>query len=613
MKQRFLLTLSLVCVILLSTLLLQTVASHTAATELVTQKLTDSDATVYDIADNDDPIVATGSKGVHILWSEYINYPNPPDYNPDIDLFYAQLPMNVVRQLKATSGPVSAMRMAVDSANHAHIVWGEDTKTSEGYDLFYWTDGMSTPQNISDSALSEGNIGNVLIVVDANDLPYVLWAEATNTSSFNPAVFYWTEGSSTTKLSVGGLTMGTFTVTDVDGLAVKNGVVHALWQDIDTSTSGGPEPFYWNSTTQTVVNLRNGLSGSEGFVSDYFLGENGIFYVLWYDDVSGTYDYRLWDSASGQNQLIVNSASGYTTQLLSDGVGNAHVLWKGGNTTYHWDSVNKTSSAVGDGGAPPLTYMNGSDGKTGDYIHVVWAAEDANWPTHQTDLFYWRSDMAQPINVTDHTQPSASAANIRFLVDETDVAHVLWSEGSATYYNSADDLTTVLTGAISAASGKRMAMPPLEGPYELGDVMTARAGEAYVMLENDTTTPFRVWLSATGTYSDVTAVYPPASPSIGMIWLDSNGQIHTAWEDNSPAGEGSNLHYWNGDTGSQDLTDNANTDGDIDSDNGNVFGAADKSGRVYLAWTEYFDGETDMYAAYEPVQYKYVYLPVVIK
>ncbi|MEJ2749853.1 MAG: hypothetical protein P8183_18380, partial [Anaerolineae bacterium] len=407
---------------------------------------------------------------------------------------------------------------------------------------------------------------------------------------------------------------GGFNVTNAIGLATKNGVVHALWQDIDTSTSGGAEPFYWNSNTKTVVNLRNGVSGDEGSVYDYFLGENGIFYVLWQDDLGSptyTWDYRLWDSANGQNQLIVNSSNGQPTQLLSDGAGNAHVLWKDSSTTYHWDSVDQTSLAVGNGAAPPLAYMNAADGKTGDHIHIVWAEEDTNWPTHQTDLFYWRSDMTSAINVTDHGQPAADVENVRLLIDETDVAHVLWFEGAPAYYNSADDMTTILTGTLSSVSGRRMAMPPLDGPAEFGDVMTARAGEAYVLLGNDATTPYRVWQSAADTYTGITAVYGSTTPGSRMIWLDSSDQVHVAWEDNSLTGEGTNLHYWNATSGSQDLTDNDQTDQDIVPQE--TFGIADASGNVYLSWPEFFDGETDLYAASKPVQYEYIYLPVVLK
>ncbi|MEJ2747484.1 MAG: hypothetical protein P8183_06200, partial [Anaerolineae bacterium] len=148
MKPRFLLAISLICTILFSTVLLQAVAgqaAQAASDGLTTQKLTDPSATVYDAQES---MIAAGSGNAHIIWTEYISYPTPPDYDPDIDLFYAQLPANEIKQLKATSGKVSNSHMAVDSNDQVHIVWAEDTKTSEGSDLFYWTTGMATPQDI---------------------------------------------------------------------------------------------------------------------------------------------------------------------------------------------------------------------------------------------------------------------------------------------------------------------------------------------------------------------------------------------------------------------------------------------------------------------------------
>ena len=614
MIKRFSLTAGLLCLFLLSTAYLSARPGQITSSGLITHRLSDLNTSVYDVYE---PTILAGQNSAHVIWTENITYPSPPNWDSNTDLFYAQLPLGQVKHLSAAPGQVSVSEVTLDSNDNAYVVWEDDTNTSEGSDLYYWKTGMTSPQNLSDHDQTEGDIGDYLLTaVDNNDKLHILWAEATTIGPFGPAIFYWVEGGSIQKIDAVGLSSGSFNVTEVISLDTINGVAHLLWRNIDMGTPGGIEPFYWNSNTQTVSRLRpSGQTDyAEGRVHQSFLSENGTFYVLWYDDFEApTFltEWNLWDSVSGQNHFIGNSANITSfPKLVQDGNGNAHLLWTESSAVYHWDSLNQTNEVVKQGNMPSVTR-----GQAGNHIHLAWVAEDSNWPGHLGDVFYLRTNMSQPVNVTDHTEAAAGASDIELLVDETDTAHIFWSEDNYSYYNSTDDVTKIISGTISLEPSYSWPISSQDNVIEFGDFYATSSGIAYMLFASDstnTTTPYFVWQSDTNGLTPVTAIYGPTDPSSSrMIWLDSANQVHVAWEDDGLAGERTNLHYWNMTAGSHDLTDNDNTDGDIDTNMSTAFGAADASGHVYLAWPEYFDGETDMFAAAMPL--KHIYLPAVLK
>lgn len=577
---------------------------------LQTQRLTDRDNSLYYVLS--EPATAAGKNSVHVAWHEF-TFVDPPD-TFDPGLFYTRLPSGQVKQLSESAGNASEheVKMVLDSNDNAHLIWSEDTESSEGWDLFYWKSGMATSLRLSDHTQSNGDIGGYFIVLDNNNRPHVLWAEGTVTVWAAPRVFYWTEGSNVTELSIGDFSTAGFNVTNAVGLVEADGVVHALWRDLDTSTPGGVEPFYWNSDDQIVMNLRDaGKPGSDGFVCDYSLDKDGTFHVLWSDILDGPAnleEFSHWDSDSQTNQIIASHDYNSGLDLISakDGDGQLHVVLEGDSGRYHWDSKNQSTSLVPNLNERPSLL----DGVTGDFVHLLWTWSDARFPGHLEDVFYWRPGMAQALNISDHSGALADAEVSDFVVDETDVAHVYWSEGNLFYFNTAISSTVALTTTLPTTGRS-----DTDGA-SYGDVMAASGGVGYVLVPTgQTETPFMVWQSDTYTYTQVSAVYEPAGvPEKYMLWLDSNDQAQVAWLDQGPAGEGNNLHYWNAADGSQDLTDNGDTDGDCDDIWINAL--ADGSGRVYLLWNEDGigdDDETDLYAAYLPIEYTdFVYLPLVL-
>ncbi len=584
------------------------VSGKTTSTDLVTVRLSDRTATVYNIVRQ--PEIQTGSVGAHVLWAEFVQF-DPPNDIIDSDLFYAHLPTGQVTRLTATQGSVGEYVLAVGTDNHAYIAWSEDTLTDEEHDLFFWKTGMVSPIHLSDTNLTTLNADHIYLVLDQANEAHIFWSEVVE-ETFTAKIFHWSESNGVVVLTDGEPGFFGTNVVRVYGVAVHNNVIHVLWEE---PVSKGVQLFHWNSQTQTPVNLNTEGIDGDSDLSGLFINESGTLHVVWRHDPYFVQDIRLyhWDSTNGQSHLITEDGS-YRI-LLQDGNGNAHVLEDDDGVTYHWDSVNQTLQAIPQTADYILNILYGN-GREGNHIHLAWANEDSNWPGHLNDVFYWRSDMAEPINVTDHAAGPADVTQIQFTVDETNTAHVLWGEGEEYYYyNQMDTITQVLSGTLRLPPG--MTMPRIRPDRaHFGDIIVGTGGAAYVLFnssENNTLSPYFLWQSDTNSAVAVPAVYGVTSPDLRMLWLDSAGTLHAAWKDNSLAGEEfSNLHYWDPIRGSQDLTDNSETSGSIGESD--VTAVSDPVGNVYIIWREFSSiaDKYEVYAAYTPIEYShFIYLPTV--
>ncbi len=589
---------SLLCVLVLTS---QTSRAETTGTAvpLTTMRFTDRDNTFYWATD---PLILAGNYGAHVIWAENI------DNFDDSDLFYAQLPAGTVTRLTdrtATTGTVGkylnpTYKAVLDDSDNLFVIWSEDVGGSELQDLFFWKTGMMTPINISDHDLSNGDVGNLFIVLDSNNKAHALWAEAVNAGTFQPNIFYWSEATGVTqKVSLGsGVALGQFNVTQALALEVHNNTVHALWQDLDENGSGDAEPFYWNSQTGTAQPIREStLPASEAFLSNFFFDDNGVFHAAWaenYFNGSDQTDYYYWNSSSGVNLQLPNSLFGFK----ADGNGNGHAYYTDGGV-YHFDTVSQTGSLIP--GLPATSnILEVCNGRIGDHIHMLWQTTDSNFPGHLNDLFYWRSDMINPINITDHALASADPANIRMVVDETDTVHILWEESANLYYNSSTNSTSQLPASLDGVSG--------------GQVV-AQNGVAYAVFGSMASPPFYIWQSDDNSVT-------PANAALGesiagetavageeatseTIWFDSNGQLHLV--SNAP-------WHWDAARGVQDLTLGAEME-PVDT-NGSLHVATDTVGGSYIVWqgeTPVDDG-VDMYAAFvSPELPNSIFLPIVLQ
>jgi hypothetical protein len=566
------------------------------AVPLTTLRLTDRDNTFYWA---NDPVVLAGNYGAHVIWSEHIGSFN------DSDLFYAQLPAGTVTRLTdrtATTGLVGLnnnpiYKAVLDVFDNLYVVWSEDVGGNERQDVFFWKTGMAAPVNISDHDLSNGDVGNLFLVLDSNNNAHALWAEAVNVGIFQPNIFYWSEATGVTqKVSLGtGVSGGEFNVTQALALEVHGNTVHALWQDMDENGSGDAEPFYWNSSTGIAKPIRQpGLPGDEQFLPRFFFDGNGVFHVIWQEgDLT---DYYYWNSVSEVNLPISGNLA--LAKFYADGNGNGHFYYTDGDV-YHFDTVNQTPALIPD---LPATgnVLAVRNGRIGDHFHMLWQNADSNFPSHLNDLFYWRSDMMDPINITDHTLAGADPTNIRMVVDEMDTVHILWEESTNLYYNSSANTTSQLPASLDGQPG--------------GSVI-AKNGVAYAVFGAMTSPPFYIWQSDDNSVTPANAALSEmvsGGTTVGgeeatsqNIWFDSNDQLHlltgTPW-------------HWDAARGVQDLTLGDEME-PVDT-NGSLSVAFDASGGSYIVWqgeTPVDDG-VDMYAAFvSPELPDSIFLPIVLK
>ncbi|GJM41575.1 MAG: hypothetical protein DHS20C20_18570 [Ardenticatenaceae bacterium] len=567
---------------------------------LTTLRLTDRESTFYWATD---PVVLAGNYGAHVIWAENI------ENFDDSDLFYAQLPAGTVTRLTdrtATIGTVGkylnpTYKAVLDDSDNLFVIWSEDVGGSELQDLFFWKTGMTTPANISDHDLSNGDVGNLFLVLDSNNKAHALWAEAVNAGTFQPNIFYWSEATGATqKVSLGaGLALGQFNVTQALVLEVQGNTVHALWQDLDENGSGDPEPFYWNSQTGVAQPIReSGLPASEAFLSNFFFDDNGTFHAAWsenYFNGSNQTDYYYWNSSSGVNLQLPNPLFSFK----ADGNGNGHAYYTDGGV-YHFDTVSQTGSLIP--GLPATSnILEVGNGRIGDHFHMLWQAEDTNFPGHLNDLFYWHSDMTEPINITDHSGTPAEPESVRMVVDETDTVHIVWNEATPFYFNSQANMTTQPPASLSSLF--------------IGRVVS-KNGVAYVEFsDSGNDPPFYIWQSddnsitpaslALGDSTGALTVNGVGSATSSSIWLDSNDQIHLTTD---------NIVHWDAMRGLQDLT--LGDEMEPMAENGSSWKVTDSVGGSYIIWqgSSPVDDGLDMYAAFvSPELANKLYLPLVTK
>jgi hypothetical protein len=289
--------------------------------------------------------------------------------------------------------------------------------------------------------------------------------------------------------------------------------------------------------------------------------------------------------------------TGPTSGFIPDSEGNAHVYYGAGGGVYHWDTLSQSAVLI-PGLSGTADIVARTAGKSGNHFHLIWETTDPDFPGHMNDLFYWRSDMSEAVNISDQAIVPADPTNVEMVIDETDTVHVLWEETAHLYYNSSSELT-------------------IQPPAVLGGLAMAQVvagdGVAYAQFLDSYAAdpPFYIWQSDTNEATPVTANLQGGmsldgdSASASTIWLDSDGLLHIVFED------GSTFNHWDKLRGFQDLA--AGVEMESLAHEGIFLSATDSVSGSYLVWqgdTVGSDGN-DMYAAFIGPNLPFsVYLPL---
>lgn len=535
--------------------------------------------------------IETSDDVAHVYWQEN------GDGAEGSDLFYRQIPGgSTIRlsDLSQTEGDVytfteDSRGSAIAPDGTVHIIWLEETNTSEKDDLFYWSAATGTLL-LSDRTETEGfvYIPNVLLELDKDGNPHVLWYEETATGEGRD-IFYWNRTTGTHLLTDRNQTEGGFVnFSYVKILLSDNGTPHISWSEFGNDGTT-PLYFYWNPSFTTPAIFPDLRSFATITVVE------DTAHTAWQ---SGFLDGPIvyWNSSTKTEQIIPSSDDNPTGLALEvDSANNIHILWSEAQTNNclsHWDSVSQLTEVIVTGENCRSSYGTYIDDS--DVIHTIYTDD----PTGNDDyyLHYWNSTLANP-NLLKANTYYTSVDNL--LGTGNGVVHVTWRE----LPNSSDDnlyhwdnvSQTVTNLSQLAGSNSRLgprATPALNNAEELHLLWPEQ-------VNGSSDYEYFYWNSEDKTIQNLFTKFGISSlPSSSLDELTmaytENGAPYLIWyglPDNGPEG----FYFWNS------AKDEIHLLGESLPCNGGSYSFSNDSnllGNIYFAWldgstfTNYFWSET---------------------
>ncbi|MCP4416954.1 MAG: hypothetical protein GY805_10050 [Chloroflexi bacterium] len=397
--------------------------------------------------------VETSGNVAHVYWQESGNN------SEGIDLFYRQIPGGSTIQLSdpaMSEGDVSQgwFDTAVAPDGTFHMIWLENTDTAETEDLFYWSAATGTLL-LSDRTQTEGYVHALpwiplVLVLDTNGNPHTFWYEDTDTAE-GADLFYWSPVTGTLLLTDRSQTEGYYVNFGPNKLQTDdNGTAHITWAEVgnDGTTS---TYFYWNSTLANPIILPN--------IQSSIIAGN-VAHIIWGGNSEGPINY--WNSSTQTSQAIPSSSDpgGFvSTRMVSDSANIVHILWSEGNSNVclsHWDSNSQTTNdlVTGDACYPPwYVYVDDADS-----LHTI-VVDD---PMGTRRYRYWNDTLAAPVSV-----PIGNSINDGRLtgIKGSNRVHLTWIESSGAddnYYHWDNINQTVSNLSQSAGSDTRIGSSQIE-------------------------------------------------------------------------------------------------------------------------------------------------------
>jgi hypothetical protein len=342
---------------------------------------------------------------------------------------------DTLKRLTWNSGYSCIPTIAVDSNNHLHVVWYDDTPGNK--EIFYKqsTDGGATWSAPKRLTWNSGESEDPIIAIDSNNHIYVVWH---NSVSGNYEIFYKKSTDSGANWSTKRLTWNSGYSYDPAITIDSNNHIHVVWDD---STHGNDELFYKQSTDGGATwTAPKRLTWNSGFsvCPAIAVGYNNHIHVVWHDSTPGNYEifykHSTDDGANWSAPKRLSWTSGWSeySSIAIDSNNHLHVVWddhiSGNNDLFYKKST--------DGGATwifkRLTWTSGASWgpsiviDTNNHIHIVWS--DSN--PGNDEIFYKESRDGG----TNWTAPKRLTWNSGYswfpaiAVDFTDNSHVVWQD-----------------------------------------------------------------------------------------------------------------------------------------------------------------------------------------
>src|SRR5690606_10557396 len=122
----------------------------------------------------------------------------------------------------------------------------------------------------------------------------------------------------------------------------------AFWRDYSPTSTF--DLYYWNTATQTAVNMRAGQpSPSNPLLSERaFVAPDGTFHAVWLElFASPLYKIAHWDSNSATHHTILSADSAFNNTPVMANDGTLHVVnYVDGGPINHWTSQTLTNQQI---------------------------------------------------------------------------------------------------------------------------------------------------------------------------------------------------------------------------------------------------------------------------
>jgi hypothetical protein len=316
----------------------------------------------------------TSNNHIHVVWT---------DDTPGNGEVYHKWSINggstwTTKRLTYNSGYTYKADIAIGSSNHLHVVW--DDNSSGNWEIYHKksTNGGTT-WTTKRLTYNTGISNYPVIAVDSNNHIHVAWDD---NSPGSDEIFHKrsTDGGAT--WTTKRLTYNSGNSNSPDIAVDSNNHIHVVWYDW---TPGITEIYYKKSTnggttwTSKRLTYNSGNSDNPNIAID----SNDHIHVVWYDNTPGTQEIFHKKSTDGgatwtTKRLTYNSGRSLFPAIASDSFDSIHVVWydetPGNGEIYYKRSTNGGSNWT----TKRLTYNSGNSaiptitvGSNG-HIHVVW-------------------------------------------------------------------------------------------------------------------------------------------------------------------------------------------------------------------------------------------------
>jgi hypothetical protein len=231
------------------------------------------------------------------------------------------------QRLTYSSGESKYPDIAVDTNNHIHVVWDDDSPGNFEIHHKKSTDGgMSwTTKRLT---FNSGPSRVPRIAVDSNDNVNLTWHDY---SPGNDEVYYKRSTDGGTNWTTKRLTFNSGSSAPTSVAADSNNHIHVVWHD---ETPGNAEVFYKKSADGGInwTTKRLTFNPSSSYIPTIATDSNNHIHVTWFNYVQGSDEIYYKKSTDGgaswsSKRLTYNSGYSRMPAIATDSSNYIHVTW----------------------------------------------------------------------------------------------------------------------------------------------------------------------------------------------------------------------------------------------------------------------------------------------